>query len=78
MNTFSLLREGALGIRTRGKMDLRRTAGSMQTRDLNEAADLLVEASELLARSGQVQLAAEVRTIAERLELLIPKASFPI
>ena len=50
----------------------------MQARDLKEAADLLVEASELLARSGQVQLAAEVRTIVERLELLIPKASFPI
>jgi hypothetical protein len=44
----------------------------MQTRDLKEAADLLVEASELLARSGQVQLAVEVRTIVERLELLIP------
>jgi hypothetical protein len=28
------------------------TAGFMQTRDLKEAADLLVEASELLARSG--------------------------
>ena len=39
-----------------------------------EAADLLVEASELLARSGQVQLAAEVRNIVERLELVIPKA----
>jgi hypothetical protein len=34
----------------------------------------LVEASELLARSGQVQLAAEVRNIVERLELVIPKA----
>ena len=49
----------------------------MQTRDLKEAADLLVEASELLARSGQVQLAAEVRNIVERLELFIPKSRPP-
>ncbi len=33
----------------------------MQTRDMKKAADLLVEASELLARSGQEQLATEVR-----------------
>jgi hypothetical protein len=46
----------------------------MQARDLKEAADLLVEASELLARSGQVQLATEVRDIVGRLELFIPKS----
>ena len=44
----------------------------MQTGDMKKAADLLVEASELLARSGQVQLAAEVRDVVERLELFIP------
>jgi hypothetical protein len=54
------------------------TASFMQTRDLKEAADLLVEASELLARSGQVQLAAEVRDIVERLELFIPKSRPPL
>ena len=46
----------------------------MQTRDLKEAADLLVEASELMTRSGQAQLAAEVRYIVKRLELIIPKS----
>ena len=46
----------------------------MRTRDLKEAADLLVEASELMTRSGQAQLAAEVRYIVERLELIIPKS----
>ena len=49
-------------------------AGLMQTRDLKEAADLLVEASELLARSGEEQLAAEVRDLVKRLELSIPKS----
>ena len=47
----------------------------MQTRDFKEAADLLVEASELLARSGQIQLAAEVTRIVRRVELLITKSS---
>ena len=73
-------REGAPGIRTRwhGAHPLETIrAGLMQTRDLKEAADLLVEASELLARSGQVQLAAEVRDIVERLELFIPKSALP-
>ena len=46
----------------------------MQTRDLNKAADLLVEGSELLARSGQEELAAEVRNLVVRLELTIPKS----
>ena len=46
----------------------------MQTRDLKEAAELLVEASELLARSGQAQLAAEVRDIVKRLDLFIAKS----
>ena len=46
----------------------------MQTRDLKDAADLLVEASELLTRSGQAQLATEVRDIVERLDLFIPKS----
>ena len=46
----------------------------MQARDLKEAADLLVEASELLARSGQAQLAAEVRDIVKRLDLFIAKS----
>jgi hypothetical protein len=46
----------------------------MQRRELEKAADLLVEASELLARSGQERLAAEVRDLVERLELFIPKA----
>ena len=46
----------------------------MQTRDLKEAAESLVEASELLARSGQAQLAAEVRDIVERLDLFIAKS----
>ena len=41
-----------------------------QTRDLKEAANLLVEASELLTRSGQAQLATEVRDIVERLDLI--------
>ena len=47
----------------------------MQTRDLKEAADLLVEASELLTRSGQAQLATEVRDIVERLDLFILKST---
>ncbi len=46
----------------------------MRTRDLKEAADLLVEASELLTRSGQAHLAAEVRYIVERLDLIIGKS----
>jgi hypothetical protein len=46
----------------------------MRTRDLKEAADLLVEASELLTRSGQAHLAAEVRYIVKRLELIIAKS----
>ena len=46
----------------------------MQARDLKEAAELLVEASELLARSGQAQLAAEVRDIVKRLDLFIAKS----
>ena len=46
----------------------------MQTREMKKAADLLVEASELLARSGQEQLAAEVRDLVKRLELSIPKS----
>jgi hypothetical protein len=45
----------------------------VQTRDLKEAADLLVEASELLGR--QSRLAAEMRDIVERLELYIAKAT---
>ena len=39
----------------------------MQTSEMKKAADLLVEASELLARSGQEQLV-------KRLELSIPKS----
>ena len=46
----------------------------METRDLKNAADLLVEASELLERSGQALLAAEVRKLVERLELCLPKS----
>jgi hypothetical protein len=46
----------------------------MQTRDLKEAANLLVEVSELLTRSGQAHLAAEVRYIVKRLELVIAKS----
>jgi hypothetical protein len=46
----------------------------MQTRDLKEAANLLVEVSELLTRSEQAQLAAEVRYILKRLELIIAKS----
>ena len=47
----------------------------MQARDLKEAAELLVEASELLTRSGQAQLATEVRDIEKRLDLFIPKST---
>ena len=46
----------------------------MQTRDMKKAADLLVETSELLARSGQEQLATEVRDLVKRLELSISKS----
>jgi hypothetical protein len=46
----------------------------MLTRDLTKAADLLVEASELLARSGQQELAAEVAKLVERIEQSIPKS----
>ena len=44
----------------------------METRDLKKGADLLVEASELLARSGQQLLAAEVRRLVVRIELCFP------
>ena len=47
----------------------------MQTRDLEKATDLLVEASEPLERSGQPGLAAGVRDLVVRLELFIPKSS---
>ena len=46
----------------------------MHTRDLKNASDLLVEASELLARSGHERIAAEVRTLVERIDLSIPKS----
>jgi len=47
----------------------------MITRDLENAADLLAEAADLLVRSGQHKLAAEVRNLVERIELTLPKPS---
>ncbi len=47
----------------------------MITRDLEKAEDLLLEAADLLVRSGQHELAAEVRNLVERIEQTLPKPS---
>jgi hypothetical protein len=47
----------------------------METRDLEKAEDLLLEAADLLVRSGQHELAAEVRNLIERIEVSLPKSA---
>jgi hypothetical protein len=47
---------------------------AMNTRELEKAADLLLEAADLLVLSGEHELAAELRMLEERIELSIKRS----
>jgi hypothetical protein len=46
----------------------------MTTRELEKAADLLLEAADLLVLSGEHELAAELRMLEERIELSLKRS----
>jgi hypothetical protein len=46
------------------------------TRELEKAADLLLEAADLLVLSGEHELAAELRILEERIELSIKQSTY--
>jgi hypothetical protein len=48
----------------------------MTTRELEKAADLLLEAADLLVLSGEHELAADLRILEERIELSIKQSTY--